>query len=43
MLGGFVTELIGVFILQSGQENIFKAVNAYNRKKINEYKSTTLP
>jgi hypothetical protein len=38
MLGGLVTELIGAFILTSGQENIFNAVNLYNRHRINEYK-----
>ncbi|MDR1127512.1 MAG: hypothetical protein LBL06_05225 [Treponema sp.] len=38
MLGGLVTELIGTFILQSGQENIFNAVNLYNRHKITDYK-----
>jgi predicted aldo/keto reductase-like oxidoreductase len=38
VLGGLVTELIGVIVLQSGQENIFDAVNLYNRHRINEYK-----
>jgi hypothetical protein len=38
MLGGLVTELIGAFILQSGQENIFNAVNLHNRHKITDYK-----
>ena len=38
MAGGLVIELIGSFILQSGQANIFDAVNLYNRHKINEYK-----
>jgi hypothetical protein len=38
MLGGLVTELIGAFILQSGQENIFNAVNLYNRHKIDDYR-----
>ncbi|MDR0644626.1 MAG: hypothetical protein LBG05_06920 [Treponema sp.] len=38
MLGGLVTEIIGAFILQSGQENIFDAVNLYNRYRINDYK-----
>jgi hypothetical protein len=38
MLGGLVSEIIGVFVLQSGQENIFDAVNLYNRNRINEYK-----
>jgi hypothetical protein len=36
-LGGLVTELIGLFVLQSGQEKIFDAVNLYNRHKIEEY------
>jgi hypothetical protein len=38
MLGGLVSEIIGVFVLQSGQENIFDAVNLYNRHRINGYK-----
>lgn len=38
MLGGLITEIIGAFILQSGQENIFNAVNLYNRHRINDYK-----
>jgi uncharacterized membrane protein len=38
MLGGLVTEIIGVFILQSGQENIFNAVNLYNRHRIDDYR-----
>ncbi|MDR3122891.1 MAG: hypothetical protein LBU16_03820 [Treponema sp.] len=38
MLGGLVTEIIGAFVLKSGQENIFDAVNIYNRRKISEYK-----
>jgi hypothetical protein len=38
MLGGLVTEIIGVFILQSGQENIFNAVNLYNHHKIDDYR-----
>ena len=38
MLGGFITELIGACILQSGQENIFRAVNLYNRNRIGEYR-----
>jgi hypothetical protein len=35
--GGLVAEIIGAFILQSGQENIFNAVNLYNRHRIGEY------
>jgi hypothetical protein len=38
ILGGAVAELIGLLVLQSGQENIFNAVNMYNRHKMNEYK-----
>jgi hypothetical protein len=38
MTGGLVSEIIGSFVLSSGQENIFDAVNLYNRQKIKEYK-----
>jgi hypothetical protein len=38
ILGGAISEIIGVFVLQSGQENIFDAVNLYNRRKISDYK-----
>jgi hypothetical protein len=38
MLGGLVTEMIGTFVLLSGQENIFEAVNLYNRHRINNYR-----
>jgi hypothetical protein len=38
MLGGLVSEIIGVFVLESGQENIFNAVNLYNKHRINDYK-----
>jgi hypothetical protein len=37
MAGGLVSELIGSFILRSGQESIFRSVNIYNRNKIREY------
>jgi hypothetical protein len=37
--GGLVSVLIGGLILTSGQENIFDAVNLYNRNKLAEYKS----
>jgi hypothetical protein len=37
-LGGLVTEIIGVYVLQSGQEKIFDAVSLYNRHRIEEYK-----
>jgi hypothetical protein len=37
-LGGLVTEIIGAVILQSGQENIFNAVNLYNRHRIDDYR-----
>ncbi|MDR1127511.1 MAG: hypothetical protein LBL06_05220 [Treponema sp.] len=39
MLGGLVTELIGACVLYAGQENIFNAVNLYNRHKINDYRN----
>ncbi|MDR1147987.1 MAG: hypothetical protein LBK66_05085 [Spirochaetaceae bacterium] len=39
ILGGLISGLTGIFILNSGQENIFNAVNLYNRHKINEYQS----
>lgn len=39
MGGGFVSMMIGTFIFTSGQENIFDAVNLYNRNKIAEYKN----
>ena len=38
MIGGLAAELIGLFVLQSGQANIFNAVNSYNRHRISEYK-----
>jgi hypothetical protein len=37
MIGGSVSEIIGLFVLQSGQENIFNAVTMYNRHRIREY------
>jgi hypothetical protein len=37
MLGGLASEIVGILMLQSGQENIFDAVNLYNRHKINDY------
>jgi hypothetical protein len=37
--GGLVTMLISTFIFTSGQEDIFDAVNLYNRNKITEYKN----
>jgi hypothetical protein len=36
MLGGFVFDIIGLFVWHSGQENIFTAVNLYNRHKITD-------
>ena len=36
--GGLVMELIGIFILPSAQENLFNAINSYNRHKMSEYK-----
>jgi hypothetical protein len=38
MLGGVVAELIGIFVLQSGQEDIFDAVSLYNRNRMGDYK-----
>jgi hypothetical protein len=35
-LGGLVTGIIGTVIFNAGQENIFDAVNIYNRHKIQE-------
>jgi len=37
--GGLVSMLISAFVFTSGQENIFDAVNLYNRNKIAEYKN----
>jgi hypothetical protein len=37
-IGGAVTTLIGTFFLSSGQENLFYAVNDFNRAKIGDYK-----
>jgi len=37
-IGGAVTTLVGSFFLSSGQENIFYAVNDFNRAKIKDYK-----
>jgi len=37
MLGGLFVEIIGSFILTSGQENIFNAVRLYNRNRIEDY------
>jgi hypothetical protein len=36
--GGLVSLLIGSFIFTSGQENIFDAVNLYNKNKMMEYR-----
>lgn len=36
-LGGLVAELIGIVLFHSGQENIFDAVNLYNRHKIRDH------
>jgi hypothetical protein len=38
MLGGLVSELVGTFIFSSGKENLFNAVNIYNRHRIEDYK-----
>jgi hypothetical protein len=37
VLGGFLSEMIGSFVLQSGQASIFDAVRLYNRQKIGDY------
>jgi len=37
-IGGAVTTLVGSFFLSSGQENLFYAVNNFNRAKIGDYK-----
>jgi len=37
--GGALFGLIGAFILNSGQESIYDAVNLYNRNKMMEYKN----
>jgi hypothetical protein len=37
-LGGLVSEIIGIVLLHTGQEDIFDAVNLYNRHKIRDYK-----
>ena len=37
-LGGAVSTLIGSFIFSSGQENIFNAVNMYNRNRIRSFR-----
>jgi hypothetical protein len=38
VLGGFVSEMIGGLVLQSGQASIFDAVHSYNRQKIGDYR-----
>jgi hypothetical protein len=38
VFSGFIFEIVGAFMLESGQENIFDAVNLYNRHKIDDYK-----
>jgi hypothetical protein len=35
--GGLVSVLVSSFIFSSGQENIFDAVNVYNRNKLSDY------
>jgi hypothetical protein len=37
MGGGLVSLLIGSFLFYAGQENIFDAVNLYNRNRIADY------
>ena len=36
--GGFASVIAGTFFYASGQENIFNAVNIFNRHKIREYR-----
>jgi hypothetical protein len=36
---GFISMLVGSLLFSSGQENIFDAVNLYNRNKLAEYKN----
>ena len=36
--GGLISMIIGNFMFSSGQENIFDAINLYNRNKLAEYK-----
>jgi hypothetical protein len=38
MGGGLISLIAGSFVLSSGQENIFDAVNLYNRNRIADYK-----
>jgi hypothetical protein len=38
ILGGIVSELIGLIFMSSSQEDIFSAVNMYNRNRIGDYK-----
>ena len=37
MIGGLVTELIGAFIMPSGYQDLFNAVNQYNRNRMRDY------
>ncbi|MDR2953271.1 MAG: hypothetical protein LBU82_08535 [Treponema sp.] len=37
--GGLASVIAGAFLFTSGQENIFDAVNLYNRNKLAEYKN----
>jgi len=37
-IGGAISTIVGSFFLSSGQENLFYAVNNFNRAKIREYK-----
>jgi hypothetical protein len=38
LLGSLVSELIGAFLMTSSQEDIYSAVNMYNRNRIADYK-----
>lgn len=36
--GGLISTLIGSFVFSSGQENLFNAINMFNRNKVRELK-----
>jgi hypothetical protein len=38
VLGGFLAEMTGVLLMSASQEDIYSAVNGYNRNRIGEYK-----
>jgi hypothetical protein len=37
MLGGMLSELVGIFLMSASQEDIYSAVNVYNRNRIGDY------